>query len=165
MIRIRVLFVCLGNICRSPAAEGAFKHIVNSSKLGEMFEIDSAGTGDYHIGELPHEITRGVARKRGIVLDHKARQFRSSDFSRFDYIIVMDDSNYRNVIALASDETEKDKVVKFRQFERESSGTPDVPDPYFGGLEGFENVQDIVLRSSEGLLDWIQKKHAGLFQS
>jgi protein-tyrosine phosphatase len=95
--KVRVLFVCLGNICRSPAAEGAFLDLVEKSELMEFFHIDSCGTGNYHIGELPHETTILVAESRGITLTHKCRQFIAKDFDRFDYILVMDKNNYFNV--------------------------------------------------------------------
>ncbi len=157
--KIKVLFVCLGNICRSPAAEGAFKHLVQKKGLEDLFEIDSAGTADYHVGELPHETTRLVARERGITLTHHCRQFESSDFKKFDYILAMDNSNYRNIISMARDESQKQKVMKFRKFDSTVKGEPDVPDPYYDEVSGFEHVQDIVERSSLGFLDWILQNH------
>ena len=110
--KIKVVFVCLGNICRSPAAEGAFRNLVEKKGLSDLFEIDSAGTADYHVGETPHETTTQVARQRK-------------------------------------------KVVKFRRFDANVKGEPDVPDPYYDGIAGFEHVQDIVERSSIGFLEWI----------
>ena len=151
--------MCLGNICRSPAAEGAFKNLVQKKGLEDLFEIDSAGTADYHVGELPHDTTRLVARERGIILTHHCRQFEVSDFRKFDYILAMDNSNYRNVISLAKDESQKQKVLKFRKFDSSVRGEPDVPDPYYGSVAGFEHVQDIVERSSLGFLDWILQNH------
>lgn len=157
--KIKVLFVCLGNICRSPAAEGAFKHLVQKKGLEDLFEIDSAGTADYHVGELPHETTRQVARERGIILTHHCRQFEKTDFMRFDYILAMDNSNFRNIASMAVDESQKKKVFKFRKFDSTVNGEPDVPDPYYGGVAGFEHVQDIVERSSQGFLEWILQNH------
>ncbi|MCC6275146.1 MAG: low molecular weight phosphotyrosine protein phosphatase [Leptospiraceae bacterium] len=154
----KVLFVCLGNICRSPAAEGAFRHIVKSKKLDHLFEIDSCGTAGYHIGELPHSTTRQVALKRGIRLEHRCRKFETADFEKFDFIMVMDDSNHKDVLSKATNASHMNKVMKFRKFDKFVNGSPDVPDPYYGGLDGFEEVQDIVIRSSEGLLEWILKE-------
>lgn len=157
--KVKVLFVCLGNICRSPAAEGAFTNLVQKKGFDELFVIDSAGTAGYHIGELPHETTRKVARERGIILSHFCRQFEYDDFINFDYILAMDNSNYQNIIAMARDESQKQKVMKFRKFDSSVRGEPDVPDPYYGGVAGFEHVQDIVERSSEGFLEWILQNH------
>jgi protein-tyrosine phosphatase len=155
--KIGVLFVCLGNICRSPAAEGAFSYEVKEKELEEFFSIDSCGTANYHIGEEPHETTREVARARGIILKHRCRQFVVSDFKKFDYIMAMDHSNYQNIIRLAPDEESKSKVHLFREFDPSVSGKtpPDVPDPYYGGIGGFEHVQDIVSRCSVALVDLI----------
>ncbi|MEM7179655.1 MAG: low molecular weight protein-tyrosine-phosphatase [Spirochaetota bacterium] len=159
MQKIRVLFVCLGNICRSPAAEGTFQQVVDDAGLTNRFEIDSCGTGAYHIGEQPHPTTIQVARQNGIKLDHlKARQFTQQDFRNFDYIFAMDASNLANIIRLAQSEEEKQKIYKFRKFDPDVQGEPDVPDPYFGGAEGFQNVQAIMLRTSQGLLQWMQNK-------
>lgn len=158
--KIKVVFVCLGNICRSPAAEGAFKHLVNKRGLADLFEIDSAGTADYHVGEEPHEMTTQVARERGIILKHHCRQFQYADFLTYDYIISMDNSNYRSLFSLARDEIQRKKILNFRKFDSTVKGEPDVPDPYYDGIAGFEHVQDIVERSSIGFLDWILENHS-----
>ncbi len=160
--KIGVLFVCLGNICRSPAAEGAFKHLVTEKDLKEFFHIDSCGTAGYHIGEMPHELTQKVAKERGIILTHRARQFTREDFEKFDYILAMDQSNYNHLLSMAKKEEHKQKVHKFRKFDHTVSGQPDVPDPYYGGIAGFEHVQDIVMRCSVGLLDYLMEKHSYL---
>lgn len=152
---IRVLFVCMGNICRSPAAEGAFKALIEKKELDDLFFIDSAGTENYHVGELPNETTRLVAKERGIILTHKCRQLAPSDFDKFDYILVMDEINLRAALRLVKTEEHKKKLIKFRRFDKQVKGEPDVPDPYYGGIAGFEHVQDIVERCSEGFLDWI----------
>ncbi len=157
--KIKVVFVCLGNICRSPAAEGAFKHLVQKRGLEDLFEIDSAGTAEYHVGEPPHETTTQVARERGIILKHLCRQFQYADFLKFDHIIAMDNSNYKNILSMARDEAQKKKVMKFRRFDSKVNGEPDVPDPYYDGVAGFEHVQDIVERSSNGFLEWILQNH------
>ncbi|MCX7997920.1 MAG: low molecular weight phosphotyrosine protein phosphatase [Leptospiraceae bacterium] len=160
--KIGVLFVCLGNICRSPAAEGAFRHLVEERELKEFFHIDSCGTASYHIGELPHELTQKVARERGIILTHRARQFKREDFEKFDYILAMDESNYKHILYMAKTEEQKQKVHKFRKFDPAVSGQPDVPDPYYGSVAGFEHVQDIVMRTSAGFLDYLLEKHPHL---
>ncbi|MEQ9366620.1 MAG: low molecular weight protein-tyrosine-phosphatase [Leptospirales bacterium] len=177
---IGVLFVCLGNICRSPAAEGAFAHAVAARSMRSSFRIDSCGTSAYHIGERANATSRATARRYGIELTSRARQFTIEDFDRFDYIFAMDGSNYSEICALARDAADLERVWKFRAFDPEfrnamavggrvaSPGdakqrnalAPDVPDPYYGGPEGFEEVQRIMLRTSERLLDWLGESHA-----
>lgn len=156
--KVRVLFVCLGNICRSPAAEGAFRHLVEANQLSEFFEIDSAGTANYHEGELPHPTTRLVAQEFGILLTHRSRQFTYSDFLKFDYILAMDSSNYRDILRLAKTEADRKKVFMFRKFDSNTFGDLDVPDPYYSVKDGFIEVQEIVTNASEGLLNWIKKQ-------
>lgn len=155
--KISVLFVCLGNICRSPAAEGAFTHLVKTLGKKELFHIDSSGTGDYHIGDLPHATTRKIASEHGIDLVHRARQFNPADFERFDFILVMDDSNYANVIAQARTAADREKVFKFRHFDPDVENAPDVPDPYFGGIDGFKQVQEIVSRTARGFYNHLNE--------
>ena len=153
---IGVLFVCLGNICRSPAAEGAFKHLVKEHKLQSRFRIDSCGTANYHTGELPHSTTRAVARRHGIHLDSRARQFHTKDFNNFDYILAMDRSNYQILQGQTSSDKERANLYLFRSFDPDLQAgeeIPDVPDPYYGGLDGFEEVQTIVWRTSKSLLE------------
>ena len=157
---IAVLFVCMGNICRSPAAEGAFRHLVQKRALADFFYIDSAGTTGYHKGEQPNSYTRRVAEKYGIRLDHRARKFVSEDFEVFDWILVMDRQNYRDVLELSRNRKEQNKVLLLRRFDprvAKNVPAPDVPDPYYGGLRGFEDVQEMVSRSCEKLLDWLWK--------
>jgi len=133
---IKILMVCLGNICRSPLAEGILKSKLPSHK----FRVDSAGTGNYHIGCTPDKRSIAVARKYGLDISNlSGRQFSVADFDTFDYIYVMDASNYNNVIALARDTNDKRKV-KFILNEIYPTENYEVPDPYFGGDDGFENV-------------------------
>lgn len=160
--KVGVLFVCLGNICRSPAAEGAFIHLAKEKELDGFFKIDSCGTAGYHVGEPPHETTRQVAASRGIILKHFCRQLTYQDFQNFDYILAMDESNLKNILRIAKTDSDRAKVHKFREFDHTVNGAPDVPDPYYGGLAGFEHVQDIVTRSSAGLLSWLIEKHSHL---
>ncbi|MDH5656188.1 MAG: low molecular weight phosphotyrosine protein phosphatase [Spirochaetia bacterium] len=156
---ICVLFVCHGNICRSPAAEGTFRHLVEKKGLSHIIKVDSAGTHSYHVGEQPHSTTRNVAGKRGIQLNHRARQFHKKDFEDFDYILTMDQFNHEDVLRLA--DTDQKHVMKFRKFDPQvkDGRSPDVPDPYYGGNGGFEGVQDIMDRTAENLLNYIIESH------
>jgi protein-tyrosine phosphatase len=131
----KILMVCLGNICRSPLAEGIMR-----AKLSKDFIVDSAGTGGWHAGELPDKRSISTAKNRGLdITSQKARQFKISDFDTFDYIYVMDNSNYKDVMALAPNEEAKSKV-KLILNELFPNENVDVPDPYYGGQDGFENV-------------------------
>lgn len=135
-MKTRVLMVCLGNICRSPLAEGILKSKIDQRQVF----VDSAGTGDYHIGELPDRRSITVAKKNELdITGQRGRQFSASDFDDFDHIYVMDNSNYENVISLARNEEDK-KKVKLILNEIFPGENVDVPDPYFGGDHGFENV-------------------------
>lgn len=157
--KLKVLFVCLGNICRSPLAEGVFRQLVADAGLADRFEIDSAGTSAYHIGDPPDERTTAVARARGITLSGSARQIAREDFRRFDYIIVMDRENLTNVQRLARMVPPKGKVLMLREFDEAAGEDRDVPDPYYGGPSGFEDVHDIVQRSCAELLRRIRQEH------
>jgi len=151
----KILFVCLGNICRSPLAEGLMAEKIANSNLTGQFKIDSCGTADYHIGELPDERTRENALKNGLELKQRARQFDPSDFNKFDHILVMDNSNKMKVIGHAISEEHLQKVQLMRDFESEAQNQgKDVPDPYYGGTEGFQNVFDILDRCTDNLLNY-----------
>ena len=140
----KILMVCLGNICRSPLAEGIMR-----SKLSEDFIVDSAGTGGWHTGELPDKRSISTAKNRGLdITNQRARQFKKSDFDTFDYIFVMDNSNYRDVLALAPNDVAKSKV-KLILNEIFPGENVDVPDPYYGGQDGFENVFDMLDQACE----------------
>ncbi len=161
---IGVLFICLGNICRSPAAEGAFRKLVTERKLEDRFRIDSCGTGSWHIGELPHHLTRKVALESGIELSHRARQFRGMrEFQEFDFLIAMDRSNYWDVASQISEPSLKSRLFLFRDFETKpyqnsGGGGESVPDPYYGGLDGFYEVQEIVTKCSEGFFEFLREE-------
>jgi len=161
--KIKILFVCHGNICRSPAAEGTLRHYVAEKNLTEKFHIDSAGTAAYHIGELPNATTREIAKRRGIKLKHLARQFTIGDFDEFDYILTMDRFNHEEILRMIRNENDRKKVMKFRTFDprHQSKNTPppDVPDPYYGGEDGFEQVQNIMERTTANFLSWLIEKH------
>ncbi len=152
----RVLFVCLGNICRSPAAEGIFKHLVEEQGLEHRIEIDSAGTSGYHDGELPDKRMRHHGAQRGYKFDSLSRKFTIEDYNDFDIILAMDDSNYHNVLKLAPDLESRDKVYRMIAFQQELQHDH-VPDPYYGGSDGFDLVMDILEDACDGLLKQIKK--------
>ena len=155
---INVLFVCLGNICRSPSGEGVFKALVKQEGLEESFFIDSAGTSAYHIGEPADRRMRKHASRRDVQLNSRSRQFRRDDFKNFDYILAMDGSNYRDIIFLDRSGEHQEKVSLMTDFSTAHKDM-DIPDPYFGGAAGFEDVLDILEESCRGLLDTLKSKH------
>lgn len=155
--RVGVLFVCLGNICRSPLAEGVFRQVAREEGLEDRFQIDSAGTSSYHVGASPDSRTVEVARRRGVRLEHEARQVLREDLERFDYVLVMDGSNLAKVERLGRDLPGSAEVHLLRSFDPEARGEQDVPDPYFGGAAGFEAVHDMVERACRGLLQHIRE--------
>jgi protein-tyrosine phosphatase len=146
----RILFVCLGNICRSPAAEGVFLHLVRDAGLEPHFSVDSAGTGAWHEGEPADSRMRSAADARGISLPSVARRVSADDFERFDYILAMDSSNFDTLRRIAPSRYH-DKIRLFREWDPDGPGK-DVPDPYYGGPDGFEEVLDIVTRTGRALL-------------
>jgi protein-tyrosine phosphatase len=141
---VRILFVCLGNICRSPAAEGVLRDIVTAHGSDMHWEIDSAGTGDYHVGDLPDQRMRIHARRRGIELTHRCRQVDESDFDYFDLIIAMDHSNLRNLHRLAPTAEAQAKIMPMAAFLSTKTRYDHIPDPYYEGSEGFELVLDLL---------------------
>jgi protein-tyrosine phosphatase len=163
MKRINVLFVCLGNICRSPLAEAIFKHKVKQKGWSDLIYADSCGTSNYHIGGNPDPRTIANATKNGIVIDHCGRQFSAADFESFDYILAMDSSNYRNIMRLENSSKFGKKVQMMRAFDPNGDG--DVPDPYYGGERGFQDVFDILDRSLENFLITLQREHPSLKSS
>ena len=150
---MRILFVCMGNICRSPTAEGVMRRVLDEAGLAESVEVESAGTGGWHAGEPPDERATLAARRRGITLAGAAQQVRATDFRDFDLLIAMDRANLRELLAVAPDEQAAEKVRLLREFDPASSGDLDVPDPYYGGDRGFETVLDLVEAACRGLLD------------
>jgi protein-tyrosine phosphatase len=146
---MRILFVCMGNICRSPTAEGVMRRLIEDAGLD--IEVDSAGTGGWHAGEPPDERATLAARRRGVTLAGAARQVKPADFRRFDMLIAMDRSNFRDLLALAPDEESAAKV-------RLLVADADVPDPYYGGDRGFENVLDMVEAACRELLDELRAR-------
>lgn len=142
--RVRVLFVCLGNICRSPAAEGVMKAIVNEEGQQQRWVIDSAGTGGWHVGQLPDKRMRVHAQRRGLELTHRCRQVREADFDDFDLIIGMDDSNVDDLRELAPTPEAQAKVIPMSAFVSMAMRADSIPDPYYEGAEGFELVLDLL---------------------
>ena len=161
--QVSVLFVCMGNICRSPTAEGVFRHVVADAGLGERIVagldkeifIDSAGTHAYHVGEPPDRRARAAAERRGFSLDEiRARRVRTEDFERFDYVLAMDRDN----LAILTEQADAEHHRKIRLFLEFSRGREsEVPDPYYGGSAGFERVLDLVEDASQGLLEAIRR--------
>ncbi len=148
---VGVLFVCLGNICRSPSAEGIFRHCVENSDLQLKVKIDSAGTANYHSGHPPDSRAIRVAASRGINLKNlRARQVRRSDFQQFDYIIAMDRHNYSDLISLAPQD-HRCRIQLFLDF-TDNWSEREIPDPYYGGPQGFERAFDMITDASKGLI-------------
>jgi protein-tyrosine phosphatase len=156
----RVCFVCLGNICRSPTAEGVMRHLVEAAGLSAEIEIDSAGTAGYHAGEPPDHRSAETAARRGIRLEGKARQFVASDWSAFDYVLAVDDST-RQILRRGCPPGAESKLHLLRSFDPDSSPGAEVPDPYYGGDQGFEHVLDMCEAACRGLLREIEKPTPG----
>ncbi|HEX3519847.1 MAG TPA: low molecular weight protein-tyrosine-phosphatase [Solirubrobacteraceae bacterium] len=157
----RVLFVCLGNICRSPTAEGVMRSLVDRAALQDEVMLDSAGTGAWHVSSPPDARATAAARGRGTVLEGSARQVTGDDFEDFDLLLAMDRANLRELRQLAADSEQRAKVRMLREFDPASTGDLDVPDPYYGGDGGFEEVYDLVHTACTGLLERIQAGELG----
>lgn len=157
--KVKVLFVCMGNICRSPMAEGAFRQILEGVGLAEQIYVDSAGTHSYHIGAPPDARGQATAQRRGVDLRGlRARQVSETDLTEFDYVLAMDRENFANLVGLSPDTELQRRIHLFLDFapdlpERE------VPDPYYGGPTGFERVMNLVEAAGQGLLTQIRQQH------
>jgi protein-tyrosine phosphatase len=154
---VRVCFVCLGNICRSPTAEGIFRHLVESAGLADRIQVESAGTGAWQVGNAPDARSRAEALRRGIVLDGRARRFRTEDFDRFDHVVALDRFNLADLRQLARDDEDTAKLTLLR--DHDGSSGLDVPDPYLGDEEGFPRVFDICEQACRGLLVDLRGRH------
>lgn len=152
---MKILFVCLGNICRSPTAHGVMQKLVDDADLAARIAIDSAGTGAWHVGELPDPRSREAALLRGYDLSHRARQVTVADFARFDLILAMDRSNLRHLRAMASGPA---RVELLRAFEPGAPAGAEVPDPYSGDGDDFERVLEICERACAGVLDYVRER-------
>ena len=150
---VGVLFVCLGNICRSPLAEGVFRHLAHERGVDHRFRIDSAGTGAWHVGQPPDPRSVDVARRHGVTLDgQRARQVRDDDCADFHYLVAMDNDNLRTLERLRDDWADAGSLALLRAWDPEP-GDGEVPDPYYGGPGGFDEVFRMIRRSAEGLLE------------
>ncbi len=156
---MRLLFVCLGNICRSPTAAGVMQHLLEREGI-EGVEVDSAGTGSWHVGHPPDGRATAAAAARGIELAGEARRVTPADLRSFDLIVAMDSANRADLLALAGGEEERARVRLMREFDPESvaAGDLDVPDPYLGDDHGFDDVLDLVARACEGLIDDVRAR-------
>ena len=154
----KVMFVCLGNICRSPVGEAVFRHLVEERGLGAKYTCDSSGTSAFHEGADPDPRMGITAEKHGVPMDHKAQQFTKSHYESFDVIIAMDRSNYQGIISTSQNHKLRDKVHMLREFDPEAdSPQAEVPDPYYkGGMEAFEEVYQMAVRSCNQLIDELE---------
>jgi protein-tyrosine phosphatase len=155
---VKVLFVCMGNICRSPTAHGVFLKMLEDQSLAHLVEVDSAGTHAYHIGKAPDERSRSAALRRGVDLSPlRARQVEPADFQSFDYVLAMDDDNLQH-LEMICPLGQRGKLRLFMEFAPQMKKR-EVPDPYYGGSSGFEQVLDLVEAAAEGLLQEIRQRH------
>jgi protein-tyrosine phosphatase len=156
---VRVCFVCLGNICRSPTAEAVMRHLVESEGLEHSIEVSSAGTGDWHIGDARDRRSQAVGKARGIPLSGVARQFTSVSFDGCDYVLAMDRANRDELLRLARTEQDRKKVRLLRSFDPEAPRDAEVPDPYYGGPSGFEDVFDMCEAACRALIQKLRAEH------
>ncbi len=160
MEAVKVLFVCLGNICRSPMAEGLFLDLIEKENISDKFEVDSAGTSGHHVGERADRRMRMTAESHGVELPSRSRQIKPNDLYTYDYILAMDRSNLRNIEALQhAGKPATAKILLMRKFDHEANGL-DVPDPYYGGQDGFEDVYQMLQRSNIEFLEHVKTEQS-----
>ncbi len=160
---VSVLFVCLGNICRSPVGEGVFGQLLVEAGLTDKIQCDSAGTASYHTGQLPDVRTRQNSLTHGLTLTHRARRMTGEDLAQFTYIIAMDEANYESILKLSQRSVgvlQDEAIFLLREFDPLIHDQPNVPDPYYEGPEVFEDVYQIVYRCCTELLTYIRKRHS-----
>jgi len=157
MPKVKVLFVCLGNICRSPLAEAIFQTKVAQRKLDHLVEVNSCGTSNYHIGDPPDPRTIRNAKKNGVEINHRGRQLSPNDIDQYDFIIAMDKSNYKNILSIDGATEQSHKISLLRNFSNEQDA--EVPDPYYGEERDFQNVFDILDRSIDSFIAYLQSNH------
>lgn len=155
---MRIIFVCQGNIIRSPLAENMFRHLARERGVGEKYQLDSAGTSAYHVGEPPDHRMRQVADNKGFEYTGRAKQFWSANFDQFDLVIAMDKANQHYLEMKASSGEQRSKIHLMREYDPEGKPGMDVPDPYYGGLDGFDVTFEIVKRSCHGLLEALESE-------
>ena len=155
MIQKKIVFVCLGNICRSPLAEAIFKHKLKSKNLDRYLEADSCGTANYHVGDSPDPRTIANALKNGVTIKHVGRQLSEDDLEYFDIVLAMDQSNYQNILRLSNSGVHRSKIKLMREYDSIGKGN-DVPDPYYGGEKNFQEVFEILDRSLEHFITHIE---------
>lgn len=153
--KMSILFVCLGNICRSPLAEGIFRKKINEQGIAHLFHVDSCGTGDYHIGQLPDPRTTKNAVTNGVTLAHRCRQITTEDLLLFDHILAMDENNHRNILMLEGAHMHTNKIRLMRSFDSHTA-EQNVPDPYYGNEKEFQEVFEILDRCTDGLLTFLR---------
>jgi protein-tyrosine phosphatase len=163
MKKIKILFVCLGNICRSPLAEAIFKHKIKEKRLERQVEVHSCGTAHYHVGDTPDPRTIKNALKNGVIIDHLGRQLSKSDLETYDFIIAMDKSNHANILKLENAKDLSHKIKLMRSFDLNLEGDA-VPDPYYGDETGFQQVFDILSHSIDSFIHFLEKEHLNLEQ-
>jgi protein-tyrosine phosphatase len=156
---LHVCFVCLGNICRSPTAEGVVRGLLRKAGLEQRVVVESAGTGDWHVGSLPDRRARAAAQQRGIDLVSRARQFTREDWQRLDYVLAMDQANLAALAEAAPDASARAKLRLFRSFDPAAPPGAEVPDPYHGGPESFEHVLDLCEAAGAGLIEALRHEH------
>jgi protein-tyrosine phosphatase len=156
---VKICFVCLGNICRSPTAEAVMRHLVKRADLEAEISVESAGTGDWHIGEPRDRRSQATAEARGMPLSGRAQQFTAADFARFDYVVAMDGANFEELSKMAPTDLDRAKVRLLRSFDATSPPGAGVPDPYYGGGRGFEEVFDICHTACRALLEHVRHEH------
>jgi protein-tyrosine phosphatase len=152
----RICFVCLGNIVRSPLAENLFLHLANGRGVAQKYEVDSAGTGAWHVGEPPDPRMRRIAAQHGLHYDGRARQFKRSDFDHFDLIVAMDRENLEDLYSITVKQGDQEKIRLLREFDPQGGDMAAVPDPYYGGIDGFVETYQVIERSCQGLLDALE---------
>ncbi len=158
---MRICFVCMGNIVRSPLAENYFRWLAEKNGQTHRYEVDSAGTISYHVGESPDERMLRVARRHGLVYTGRARQFQRQDFDRFDLILALDRENRSTLLQIARSPQDREKIRMLRAFDPEGGPNASVPDPYYEGEEGFEEVYQVIARACRGLYEALENQNHG----
>ncbi len=151
-----IMFVCQGNICRSPLAQALFEHLLQRRGVAARYKVDSTGVSSYHLGESADRRMRETAARHGITVNHRARAVTQRDLAQHDLILTMDRDNYAILQRKAHSQQQRSRIRMFRDFDPDANGAIDVPDPWYGGMDGFQNVYEIVERTCEALLDQLE---------